>query len=247
MRVRVAWLLFLCASLASAADLPSGESLIQRFIDRSGGAAAYAKAQNAQMTGTVDIAGRNISGKVEMVEEGGKSWMGLELQGIGKMEQGFDGETAWESNPIQGSRLIEGDEKSALKRSSGFSLVQSWKDDYSAARTVGEEDFHGKPAWKVEMTPKEGKAETFYFDKESSLLLGMSATVSTPLGDIAADVTLSDYRAIDGIQTPFTMTQGAMGQVIVMHFDRITYNAPVPKERFALPADVKALLAKKKN
>ena len=247
MNRRLVCLFVVCAWAVAAADLPSGESLIQRFIERSGGVAAYAKARNAQMSGTVEIEGRNISGKVEMVEEGDKSWTGLELPGIGKIEQGFDGETAWESNPIQGSRLIEGDEKSALKRSSGFALIHSWKDEYSAARTVGEEDFHGKPAWRVEMTPKDGKPETFHFDKESSLLVGMSATVSTPLGDIAADVTLSDYRAVDGIQTPFTMTQGAMGQVIVMHFDRIAYNAAVPKDRFALPPEVKALVAKKKQ
>jgi hypothetical protein len=240
-------LLAALSPVATPADLPSAETLLQHYVERSGGADAWAKARNSRTTGTVEIAGRSITGTVEVVEEGVKSLTAIDLAGIGKIEQGFDGETAWERNAIQGARLIDGDEKNALKRSSAFALANSWKDEYSGARTLGEENLDGKPAWKVEMTPKEGKPETFYFDKESSLLVRMSAVVTTPLGDIAADVTLSDYRAVDGIQTPFTMTQGAMGQTIVMHFDKIVYNATLPKDQFALPAEVQALVAKRKK
>jgi hypothetical protein len=228
-----------------AADLPSGDSVMQRFIDRSGGAQAWARVKNARMTGTVEVAGRNIRGTVELAEEGAKSWVGMDLAGIGRIEQGFDGETAWENNAIQGARILEGDEKSALKRSAGVAQMVSWKDDYRSARTTGEDQANGKPEWVVEMTPKEGKPETFYFGKESGLLVRMKAVVSTPLGDIAADVALSDYRAVGGLQTPFTMTQSAMGQEIVMHFDSVVYNTDLPKDRFALPAEVKALLAKR--
>lgn len=246
MRTRLAAVLLLCAATAVAADLPSGQSLMQRFIDQSGGEQAYAKIHTAQMTGTVEVEGRNIHGAIEMAEEGEKSWTAIDLPGIGLTEQAFDGETAWEINPIQGARLIEGEEKSVLKRSSGLALVSSWKEDYAAIHTIGEEDVHGKPAWKVEMTPKEGKPETYYFDKDSAMLVKMSAVVSTPLGDIAADLELSDYRKLEGIETPFTMTQGAMGQLILVHFDKIVYNAALPEDRFAMPADVAALKAKKK-
>ncbi len=228
----------------SAAEFPAAEGLLDRFIERSGGVAAYAKAKNVEMIGTVEIAGRNISGKIAMVEEGGKAWTSMELPGIGRVEQGFDGNIGWEMNAIQGARLIEGDEKSALKRGSSYSAVTAWRDDYKAARTVGEETVEGAPAWKVLMTPKEGRAETFYFDKESKLLIRVTTLTSTPLGDIPADVVMSDYKSVDGIMTAFTMTQKAMGQSIVMKFDKITYNATLPKGRFDLPVAVKALVAK---
>ena len=220
---------------------------MQRFIDRSGGADAYSKIHSAHMTGTVEVEGHNIHGTVELAEEDSKSWMAIDLPGIGRTEQAFDGETAWETNPIQGARLIEGEEKGVLKRSSGLALVNSWREDYTSIRTAGEESVNGKPAWKVEMTPKEGKVESWFFDKDSAMLLKMSAVVSTPLGDIAADLDFSDFRKLDGILTPFTMTQGAMGQVIVIHFDKIAYNTTLPKDCFAMPADVQALKAKKSN
>jgi hypothetical protein len=112
---------------------------------------------------------------------------------------------------------------------------------------VGSEDVEGKPAWKVEMTPKEGKPETFYFDKETMLLVRTTATITTPLGEIPVDALMGDYRAVDGIQTPFTLTQKAMSQVIVMKFDKVQYNARIAADRFDLPPAVKALAAKRKQ
>jgi len=227
------------------ADMPSGASLLQRYIDRSGGAAAYAKAKNMTVTGTVEMEGRNISGTVAIFEEGEKSWTGMEFQGIGKIEEGFDGQTAWENSALQGPRILEGDEKTSVMRAATLALIASWRDVYKEARTVGVEDVDGKPAWKVEMTPKEGKSETFFFDRDSGLLVRTSAVLSTPLGDIATEAIMSDFRMVDGILTPFSMTEKAMSQNIVMRFDKIAYNAVIPPERFALPAEVKALLDKK--
>jgi hypothetical protein len=125
--------------------------------------------------------------------------------------------------------------------------MTSWKTIYKNARTLGEDSIDGSAAWKVEMTPNQGKPETFYFDKDSGLLLRISMTLTTPLGEIPTSVTMSDYRAVSGIQTPSTMTEDAMNQSIVMHFDKIVYNATLPSGQFDPPPDVKALLDKRKR
>lgn len=239
-------LITFAVSLALAGDMPTGDSLLQRYIDRSGGAEAYAKAKNMSMTGTVEIEGRNISGDVAIFEEGEKSWTAMEFPGIGKIEEGFDGETAWENSALQGPRILEGEEKITAKRAATLALITTWRDVYREARTIGPEDVDGKPAWKVEMTPKEGRPETFFFDKDSGLLVRTSAVLSSPLGEISTQATMSDFRVVQGILTPFAMTENAMSQSIVMKFSKIAYNVTIPPERFALPAEVKALLEKKK-
>src|SRR5438876_11578008 len=119
---RLPALLAFAASLAVAADMPSGESLIERFIGASGGAPAYAKVKNSVMNGTVELVGRNISGTVTIVEAGEKSWTAMDLPGIGRVEEGFDGVTAWENSALQGPRILEGDEKAAVKRASSFAI-----------------------------------------------------------------------------------------------------------------------------
>ncbi|HWF11102.1 MAG TPA: hypothetical protein VG297_21685 [Bryobacteraceae bacterium] len=235
------------AHVAPAADLPGGDSLMQKYIDRSGGAEAYANAKNVAMSGRVEMAAQNIGGTVEIFEEGEKSYTALDFAGIGKIEEGYDGTYAWQNSVLQGPRLLEGDEALSAKRAAQLALITSWRDVYKNARTLGSEDVDGKPAWKVEMTPKEGKPETFYFDKDSGMLVRVAAVFSTPLGDISTDSTMSDFRLVDGILTPFLMTEKAIGQNIVMKFSRVAYNATMPAGRFDLPESVQSLVAKKKQ
>jgi hypothetical protein len=238
----------LCVGAAFAdAALPSGESLLQRYIDRSGGGDAYAKAKNMSMSGTVQMPAQNITGTVAIFEEGEKSYTAMDFAGIGKIEEGYDGETAWENSALQGPRILEGDEKISAKRAATLSLITSWRDIYREARTIGAEDIDGKPAWKVEMTPKEGKPETFYFDRDSGLLVRVAAVFSTPLGDISTESTMSDFRPVDGILTPFEMAEKAMSQNIVMKFSAIAYNVQMPKGRFDLPPAVKELAERRKQ
>lgn len=243
---RITTLLTIAVALAAGADTPSGESLLDRYIDRSGGAEAYAKAKNMSMSGTVEMEGRNISGTVTIFEEGEKSYTAMDFPGIGKVEEGYDGETAWEDSALEGPRILEGDEKASAKRAATLALITSWRKVYKEAHTAGEADVDGKPAWKVEMTPNEGKPETFFFDRDSGLLVRISAVLSTALGDIATEATMSDFRPVDGILTPFAITEKAMSQNIVMHFAKIAYNADIPPNRFDLPDSVKAKRDRKK-
>jgi hypothetical protein len=232
----------LLASVAFAADLPSGEKVLDQSLARSGGAAAYARVKSFVMTGTVEMTGHNINGPISIYQQGDKTYSVTELPGIGKIEEGCDGETAWEMNALQGARIKDGPEKVASMRAAKMTLLSTWRESYKSARTVGIENVDGKPAWKVEMTPKEGAPEMYYFDRKSALLVRMTQTLPTALGDIPVDVSLSDYRPVDGIQTPFAMVQKAMSQTLNMRFDKVTYNAKIEPTRFDLPLPVKALL-----
>ncbi len=197
------------------------------------------------MRGTVDLVGHNLAGTVVIDEQGEKSYSAIELPGIGKIEEGYDGSTAWESSAIQGTRIKEGDEKAAVERSSSFRVLTHWKQYYRSIQNAGTADVDGKAAWKLEMTPKQGKVETLYFDKDSGFLVRMEQTVSTPLGDIPTAVDFADYRAVEGIQTPFTINQKAAGQTIAIKLDAVTYKADIPAARFDLPPAVRELMKKK--
>src|SRR3569833_388805 len=237
----------LAVSLVWSAAFPSGDSLIQRCIQMEGGSEAMQRSQTAVMTGTVEVVGRNIAGAFEIDQQGEKSYTKLDLPGIGKIEEGFDGTVAWESNLIQGTRIKEGDELEATRRASRVSILGDWKDYYKSAVTKGQSDVDGKPAWQVEMTPSKGHgAEECYFDKDSALLVKMTQTMPTGFGDIPVEMTLGDYRPVDGILTPFLMNQSAMGQNMALHIEKVTYNSKIPPATFDLPPAVKELEAKKK-
>ncbi|HXJ41916.1 MAG TPA: hypothetical protein VNH18_21750 [Bryobacteraceae bacterium] len=244
-RLRFLAILVSTALLCIAADLPTGDSLMQQAMQRSGTPEALAKVTSIVMTGRIVVEGRNIEGPVSVYQQGNKNYTVIEFPGLGKVEEGYDGTVAWETNALQGTRLKEGEEKAAAVRSSRMNLLASWRTEYKSARTLGEGDVDGKPAWKVELTPHEGKPETFFFDKESGLPVRIAQTAVSPLGEIQVDLTLSDYRPVDGVQTPFVMTERAIGQVMTMRFAKIIYGSQIPPDRFELPAAVKALVAAK--
>ncbi len=237
--------LVLLPALAFAADLPTAESILARSLAKSGGEAAHAKVKGAIMTGKVEMVGHNISGPVEVFSQGDKNYTVIELPGVGTVEEGYDGETAWEVNALTGPRIKDGEEKNATVRASRLDLLTAWKDLYKEARTLGEETFDGKPAWKLQLTPNDGgKPEVMYFDKASGLLVRMSQTITTALGEIPVEGELSDYRSVGGILTPFSMTQKAMSQVMTMRFDKVEWNPAMPPHRFDLPPAIKALKSK---
>jgi hypothetical protein len=246
MRLTARLLILTTAALSPifAAELPSGESLLKRAIEKSGGAQAYARAKNVSMTGKVEMEGRNITGTAILLEEGRKSYTAMEFPGIGKIEEGYDGETAWEDSALQGPRVLEGDEKAAAKRASTLWLIAAWREVFTEAKTIGPADVDSKPAWQVQMVAKEGKPETWFFDRDSGLLVKTSGILSTAMGDLATELTMSDFRTVGGILTPFAMTQKAMSQTIVMRFDKIAFNAPIPPDRFDPPSSVKSLRKK---
>ena len=229
------------AALMSAAEFPSGDSLMRLCIEREGTAKALARADSAVITGTVELVGHNLAGTISIYQQGEKYYTIVQLPGIGALEEGFDGQVAWENNILQGPRIKDGDELEIAKRNSRMALLTAWRDYYTKAETVGSEDVEGKPAWKVAMTPKKGAVEYDYFDKTSGLLVKTEQTIPTSLGEIATEMTLGDYRPVDGVQTAFRMTQMAMTQTMAMHFEKVTYGAQIPASRFELPEAVKAL------
>jgi hypothetical protein len=244
-------LLVLSAVSCFAADLPSADSLLKKSMAAMGGEAALARVKGSVLSGTVEMAGGSLTGPVVMYGSGGKQYVAIELPGVGKIEEGFDGETAWEMSALQGVRIKDGAERELAVRGAKMSPLSDWQEFYTDAKTVGEEPVDGKPAWKIVMTPKTSEAktakpETFYLDKESLLLVRTTMTMTMALGEIDVDESIGDYRPVNGIQTPFRMVQKAMNQVLTMKFDKASYDAEIPAGRFDLPPAVKTMVERRK-
>lgn len=236
---------FLLAFFLLAADpLPTGETVLAKYLEATGGMAAHEKIHGSISKGTMALASQNIKGTVTVYEsDPGKQVVVIEFTGIGKIEEGTNGTIAWSSSALQGARLKEGDEKAAALRSANASnKFLDWKKFYKSVETVGLEDVDGKPCYKLVMTPLTGKPEVDYYDKSSGLLLKETATVVTPMGEIQTTARPSDYRKEGDVLLPHKLTQTVAGQTVEMTIDSVQFNPDFPKDRFEPPADVKALI-----
>ena len=228
----------------AADDLPKAEAILDRYIEVTGGKAAYEKNHSEISTGTMEFVGKGIKGTIASYRaEPNTSYTELDIQGIGKVREGTDGKIAWSLSALQGPRIKDGEEKAGALQAAKFNAELNWRDTYKA-QTTGIEKVDGKDCYKVTLTPPEGAAMTRFYDKESSLLVKMVMTVKNPMGEFPVESTVGDYRKEGTILMPHKVTQSAAGQEITITIDSVKYNAEIPKEKLEPPDEIKALMKK---
>jgi zinc protease len=229
--------------LQAAADLPKAETLLNHYVEATGGKANYEKRTTEYMSGAVEIPAAGVKGKVEMWGQSPNSRVEvMEIDGVGRIETGTDGTIAWENSAIMGPRLQSGEELRYHLRDAIFNEPIRWRENYKNAETTGVEKVEGADCYRVVMTPVEGKPETWYFDQKTGLVLRMLRTSITTMGEVNGEYLMKDYKDVGGILMPMMLIQKAAGQEIHVKFDTVTPNAKMPPDRFTPPAEVKQLM-----
>ena len=234
------------SAVAGAADLTTGEAVLDNYVTVTGGTAAYAKVHNMIFKGSLTMAAMGLKGSMTIYSaEPNKASMTSELAGVGKVTEGTDGANAWSFSAMQGPQLKKGDELADSLREALFHKETEWRTVYKSAEMSGTEEVAGKPAYKVILTPKSGAPETHYFEKESGLMIREQTVRKSAFGEIPVDVSIGDYRKeCGGVMLPHLMIQTFAGQKLEMKIDTVECNATLPSDAFDPPAEVKALLNK---
>lgn len=243
--------IFLCGAVLLAAgalpaadELPKADTILDKYIEVTGGKAAYEKRHTEVSNGTMEFVGKGIKGTLTSYRsEPNKSYTEVDIQGIGKIQEGTDGTVAWSLSALQGPRLKEGEEKAGAVQAARFNAELNWRDLYKA-ETTGLEQVDGKDCYKVKLTPKEGMTMTRFYDKQSNLLVKLVMKVKNPMGEFDVESKVSDYRKEGDILMPHRISQSAAGQEIAINIESVKHNAEIPKEKFDVPAEIKALMKK---
>lgn len=244
-RNTVLGLLLSAAALYAADELPKGETILDKYIQVTGGKAAYEKMKSDISTGTMGLAAQGLKGAMVAYSQApDKRVVEVTLEGIGKIVEGSNGEIAWSSNAMQGPRLKEGDEKADALRQGRYNSDVRWRELYKSVETKGVETVDGKDCYKVLLTAKDGKEQTRWYDKSSGLLVKMAMTSRSPMGEIPVEIFPSDYRKEGELLVPHKVSSKVAGQEITMTIDKVEQNVEIPKEKLEPPADVKALIKK---
>jgi zinc protease len=237
---------FLFAAAVCAADeLPKGEAILDKYVEVTGGKAAYAKVKSDVSTGEMTLGAMGLKGKLTSYSQApDKRLMEITIEGIGKISEGSNGDVAWSFSAMQGPRLKEGDEKAEALLQAKHGGDAEWRELYTKAETVGVEQIDGKDAYKVTVTPKSGKPQTRWYDKASGLLVKIAMTSKSPMGEINVESFPSDYRKEGELTVAHKITTKLAGQEMGMKIDKVEQNVEIPKEKFEPPAEVKALMSK---
>ncbi len=242
-------LLLVLPVLLMAADLPDGKTVINKYIEATGGLKAWDGHTTMKATGILSMPAMGISGKIE-------SWRQvpdlsrtiITSDAFGKIDEGFDGSVAWEASMMSGSKIKDGAELALSERMSQFNPWAVWKDYYQSAVTTGLVMVEDVECYQVEMIPNEGQGEPEqgFFSVESGLLIKTSMVMVNDMGRITIDSFISDYRNVDGVLAPFLARQVLMGmQEMIMTFETQEFDVEIPEGTFVMPDEIKALLETK--
>jgi hypothetical protein len=240
----------LLAAAATAASgtlqqqLPSAESILDRYIEVSGGKAAYANLKNLSLSGKIEMPDAGLSGTLTAVSaEPDFSRTTVEFPGAGRFETGTGAGRAWQLNPVQGARLLAGAELKRTLRLYRFNAAFNWRGVYSKVVTEAEEDVAGKPCYRLLLTAKDGEApDTAWYDKQSGLVVKTRLTLPTEQGDVTMESEPGDYRDVGGIKFPFSISQKVGPQSVKVTFGEARINSELPAGVFDLPEAIQQLV-----
>ncbi len=226
-------------------SLPSGEQIMDWYVEATGGLAAYDRIDNRVVRSTLEIAGAGIKLSVTTYQgKPGRAYSIVESPMTGKIENGTDGGVAWEMSAMAGPQVKEGKEKALLLHLNTFDRLAYWRKSFKMVETSGLEYVNGRSCYRVLVTPHEAPPQTLFFDRETHLLSKLTMTMEIPAGTVPMESYLSDYRAVDGILIPHKVTIKVLNQERIGTVESVEQNIQLPAGRFDLPPAIAALVKK---
>lgn len=253
-RLLVIGALLLCgvavgSEAATDEKLPTGEEVLDRAIEASGGKEVIAKIQNRVVEGTMEIKGLGIKGTLVAYQaKPDKTYTKIEIEGVGAIEKGTDGKVALEVSAMTGPRVSEGGERATLLLLSHFDET-TFAERLEKIECVGIEEAQGETCYKVVATPKDKEAPptTIYYSKESGLTVKLDLTFPHQMGKIHLENTMDDYREVDGLLLPHHSVEKAMHIETHVTLSDCKHNVELPDDCFELLDAIKALLQRAKK
>jgi zinc protease len=184
----------------------------------------------------VELVGVSRGGQMEgYMKAPNKSLTVLDVHPLGVTKQGFDGHSGWFLSNKGGTRNLKGAELAALRADADFYRDLGIRELYPTTKLLGKTKSGFRELYVVQAVPRGGTAEYFYFDVETGLLFRRDTTLQTNAGIVRAEVYYGDWREVDGIRLPFSITQ-SMGQMTLgFTVEEVKHNVPLEETVFRWP------------
>lgn len=220
----------------------TAEQVMDRYVEVTGGAAAYRALKTSKTTGSMEMVGSPLKGTIEGANAEGKYIVTINFTGIGKIQLGYDGTTVWSMDPMSGARIITGVERSQNLRQNDPQAPVKWREMYSKYELKGTEDLDGKKVHVVSLVDVDGVPETRYFDAATGYMVKSVSVAKTQQGDVPAEVTMTEYTDYGGFKMPKVLILKQGPQTFKVTTASFEVNPTIDPAVFALPDDIKKLV-----
>jgi outer membrane lipoprotein-sorting protein len=234
---RVCALLLILSSLTLA---QTADEVVNKAIAARGGITKIKSVEALRMAGTISFGGNDVGKIVAEWKRPGKFRQELVMNNK-TMLRVTNGREGWSLNPFAGDatlRPLSGEELKLISEQADFDkpLVDYASKGHSV-ELLGKEQVEGKDAYKLKITLKGGGVRYEDIDASSFLELKWNGKITNGDKQLEFNTFFHDYKAVDGLQFPFTINTDTVGsdakQKIV--FDTIEVNPTIDNSVFDKP------------
>jgi len=201
-------------------------TVISNYVKAIGGAKKLAKVKDLTMHMTSTMQGMTLA--FDFFRKAPDKFLVQVSMGPNVVQkQVFDGTRAKAISPMQGQdKELEGKELEMMK----YEAILNPELDYAShgfkAALLGMEELNGKDTYKIEVTYPNGSKKTDYYDATTGLLV-------RSIGDNGV-TDIADYRAVDGIMFPYSVSQEMGPQTMKLIVASIEMNTKMKDDVFLI-------------
>lgn len=231
------------AQVAGAQALPSASSLVARYATAVGGP-AYMDAKAIVTKGGMSMPAAGLNATFELTQLApNQMQMVTTIPGMGEVQVGFDGTTAWAMDPMQGPRVLAGKEFDQMKDEADRRSVVRSAEMFSAMETLKDTTMNSERCYLVKLTWKSDRETFDCYSPTTGLMVASRSVQKTAMGEIPVVTMFSDYKKFSGVTVATRTVQELMGQQQILTISTVEFKDGAGLS-IAPPAAVQALVKK---
>ena len=217
------------------ASLPSGDPVLAKYIQALGGQALVAKVTTRVEKGkTLMPEGPAIP--IDIYTKAPDQRVSVMHTPRGESVTAYNGQGGWISFPGRPVHEMSASDQMAAKLDAESFYPNLLQQQFTELKLKQDSEKVGDHETDVVLgLAKDQPPVKFYFDKTSGLLLRMVHYTDTPLGLNPTQVDFADYRAVDGVKTPYRWTISRPSGAFTIQLDEVKQNVPIDAARFVEP------------
>jgi tetratricopeptide (TPR) repeat protein len=223
-------------SIENTGSTPTVDELLARYVEALGGAKAINAITSRVTKGTLDVAGVSRGGSFETYGQApNKSLTVIEAHPFGTSKLGFNGRNGW-SQTTAGVRPVKNPaELGWLQRDSDLYGPVRMKNNYAKISVPGMSQIGYRDVYVLDLQPAGGALERVYLDAKTYLPVRVNTFRKN--GNIIepVEIYLDDWKAVDGVQYPFSFSQRFPKLTLSFTVKEIKHNMPLEASLFDPP------------
>jgi len=221
-----------CASSGSNKAL-SASDLFDRHIENSFGVDGLKNHSSITSTGRIIVEDFGIDSPLTMYQMSPNNMlMKTELMGSA-VRSGCNSEMCWNQQPGQEVRVLEGSEKLRFMQQADFHIYENIGKYYETLLIEAPAEGSTTKNHKVVATATDGEVDSYYFSKESGLLIGAILKINAGQGLESVRISYNKYKDFGGMKIASEVIQTMSIATMKMVIEDVSYE-PLSQDIFVI-------------